>query len=215
MVVGVLVEHELELTAVVAPRGEQPVLRERRRLVLAAAERLRSPGDLLPQRGRRVQQEEVDVASGGERFEDVDVAAREAGQPEHAEARRQVGQIRLFAQAGTCAREALGRIGLADAGAQTAVELGLPRGVGRDAGVVARDPGADHLRAVERVAVEQAGEVTDGRKAAAGMAAEVRGQALEPELAERLVDDLEQRPDRRAPAARDPPRGPRPRRRPR
>ena len=48
VVVGVVAEHELELAAVVAPRGEQPVLRERGRLVLAAVESLRVARDLLP-----------------------------------------------------------------------------------------------------------------------------------------------------------------------
>ena len=143
-----------------------------------------------------MQREEVDVARRGQRFEDLDVAARQPREPERAEPRRQVGKVGLCAQARARVGKALRGVGLADASSHPAVELGLPRGVGRDPGVVAHAPGADHLRAVERVAVEQAGEVADGREAAAGVAAEVGGQALEPQLAERLVDDLEQRPDR-------------------
>ena len=120
----------------------------------------------------------------------------EPGQPEQAEARRQIGELGLIAQARARAREALGGVGLGDAGAQPAEQLGLPGGVVRDAGVVARRPRADHLRPVQRVAVEEVGDVAHGREAARRVAAEVGGEALQPQLGERLVDDLEQRPDR-------------------
>jgi hypothetical protein len=44
-----------------------------------------------------VEREQVDVAADGQRLQDVDVAARQPGQAEQAEPRRQVGELRLLA----------------------------------------------------------------------------------------------------------------------
>ena len=113
----------------------------------------------------------------------------------------QVDEPGLVAQPRARALEPLGRAGRADPLAQPPPQLGLPRGVGRACRRrrPAR-PRADHLGPVQRVAVEQVGEVPDGWRSAA------RGpRPTPPRCAARLrshgspsalVDDLEQRPHR-------------------
>ena len=73
VMVDVLVgaEHELHLARVLAPGGEQPVVGERGGGVVGAADDRRPGADLLPQRGRGVEEEDVDVAAGRERAQDV------------------------------------------------------------------------------------------------------------------------------------------------
>jgi hypothetical protein len=61
-----------------------------------------------------VEQEEVDVAIGGERAEHVEVAGREPGQAEERQALRQLDEAGIFAQAGACGLEPLGRTGMRD-----------------------------------------------------------------------------------------------------
>ena len=66
-------------------------------------------------------------------------------------------------------------------------------------------PGADHVRAVQGVAVEEVGEVTERgepTRSAGGVhgpvgAAQVGSEGVQPGLVQAGVDDLEQRPDRR------------------
>ena len=82
--------------------------------------------------------------------------------------------------------------------AQPPPQLRLPRGLRRDVDLAAR-PAAHHRRPVQRVAVEQLGEVADGREAARApvrvvLLAQVAGEAAQPRLLQALADDLEQRP---------------------
>ena len=120
-------------------------------------------------------------------------AGRQARQAEQREALREVDQVGVVAQAGAGGLETLGGSGDGDARAQPPPELGLPGGVGGDPR--RRRPRAqarEHLRPVERVAVEQVGDVARGAqttRAADGIgrlavAAEVRGQARQPRLAD-------------------------------
>ena len=78
VVYGAVAEHELELARVLAPGGEQAVAGEVRGRVLGAPDHGRMAAHALPQRGRRVQEEQVDVARGGQRAQDVEVARRGA-----------------------------------------------------------------------------------------------------------------------------------------
>ena len=78
--------------------------------------------------------------------------------------------------------------------AQPPPQLRLPRGLARHVDLAAR-PAAHHRRAVQRVAVEQLGEVADGREAARApvgvvLGAEVDGEAAQP----RLVAGTRRRP---------------------
>jgi hypothetical protein len=128
------------------------------------------------------------------------MAGRQSRQTEQRKALRQVDQPRLVTEPRTGALQPLGGIGRGDALAQAPPQLGLPGGIARDARVVARGPRADQLRPVQRVAVEQVGDVANGGEPprAPGRIvrpAEVLGQATQPRLGEALVHDLEQWPD--------------------
>ena len=155
--------------------------------------------DLVPQRGRGVEEEDVDVAAGRERAQDVEVAGGEAREAEQREALGEVDERRVCAEPLAGGLEPLGGAGLGEASAQPPPQLRLPGRLGRHVDLAAR-PAADHRGAVERVAVEQLGEVADrgeAARAAVGvvLAAEVDGEAAQPRLVERFADDLEQGPD--------------------
>ena len=189
VVIDVLVraEHQLHLARVLAPGGEQPVVGQRRGRVVGAAHDRRPAADLLPQRGRRVQEEEVDVAPGRERAQHVEVARRQAREPEQRDALGEVEQRGVCAQplarAAPAARPGSARRA-ARAGAATAPPAMRPR---RRASTVAALPAAHHRRAVQRVAVEQLGEVADGREPARApvgvvLVAQVPREAAQPRL---------------------------------
>ena len=139
------------------------------------------------------------VAARAERGEDV---ARGGGQPRQPEDRDALGEVDdagLGAQPRAGVLEALGRPGSADALAKREPQARLPVVL---AGAV-RGPAPDRVGAVQRVAVEQVGEVTDGgepprspqRIGGAGVAAEMLGEQGQPGFLQALVDDVEQRPD--------------------
>ena len=135
---GVPAGDELQLAGVAAPRGEQRVLRRgwrcgRRGAVAAVAPAagLDVLGDALPQHGRRVEQEQVDVARRAEGVEHLDVAGGEAGQPEQRQAGRQVDDVGLVAQPRRTPRQSLGRAGRADALTEEAPQRRLPGDVRR------------------------------------------------------------------------------------
>ena len=191
-------EHELHLARVLTPGGEQAVVGESGGGVVGAADDRRLRADLVPQCGRRVEEEDVHVAAGGERAQDVEVAGREAGQAEERDALGQVGQRRRCAEPLARGLEPLGGAGVGEPLPQPPPQLGLP---GRLLGHVdlASRPAAHHRRPVQRVAVEQLGEVADGGeppRAPVGvvLGAQVGRQAVQPRLLQALADDLEQRP---------------------
>ncbi len=204
---------DLHLARVAAPGGQQRVAGQPGGRVLPPAPRGCPAEQGLvhppPEGGGGVQQQQVDLAPGRERGEHVDVAGRQAGQAEEREAGGQPGHLRLASQARAGPLEPLGRAGDRQPAAQAPPQFRLPAGVagqGR-AGrvdVVAGRPGAQHGRAVDRVAVEQVGGVAgagEAARAAGGVgvrpgAAEVRGQRRQPGLVHAGVDDLQQRPDR-------------------
>ena len=147
------------------------------------------PREPLPERRRGVQQEEVDVAVLGQRLEHGQTAGGQPRQPEQGEARRQVGELRLRAQARARVLDPLGRPGLGDRRVQAPPQLGLP------AVAAAARPLVQQRRPVQRVAVVQRRQVADGREAPVGLG-QVLGEQRQPRLAEAAVDDLQQRPDR-------------------
>ena len=115
---------------------------------------------------------------------------RRSGRPESA------GSARSRSHAGSSRSAGLG---CCEPRAQPAPELRLPGGLVRQVDLAARPP-ADHRRPVQRVAVEQLGEVPDGREAARAAVGVVRGaevdrEAAQPRLVQALADDVEQRPD--------------------
>ena len=142
----------------------------------------------------------MDVAAGGERPQDREVSRRQPREPEQREPRGQVEQARLGREPGARRREPLGGAGQADPCAQPAPQLRLPV-----AGRAAGRPGQDELGPVQRVAVEQLGQVAHAAeparapqargRVAVAVAAEVRGQRRRPWLVQRGVDHVEQRPD--------------------
>ena len=187
VVARVVADHELQLARVVAPGGEQRVGGQGGGRIGGAADDRAVAADPLPQRGRRVEQEQVDVAVGGQRAQHGEPAR---GQPREAEQREPGGEVDdrgVLAQARAGGGHACGRPGLGDGLVEAPPQLGLP------AVVLAGRPRREHLRAVERIGVEQVGDVADGREPA--RTAGVRGERAEPRLAEVLVHDAEQRPD--------------------
>ena len=147
----------------------------------------------------------MDVAPGRERAQDVEVPGGEPREAEERDALGEVDERGVRPQALARRLEPLGGARLDQPLAQPPPQLGLPGGLRGHVDLAAR-PAADHGRAVQRVAVEQLGEVADGREAAGapvgvGRRAEVDREAAQPGLAQALADDLEQRPHR---ALRDP-----------
>ena len=117
-----------------------------------------------------VKQEQMDVAAGGKRTQHVKMACGQPRQAKQREARRQLDEPRAVAK--PCARrpESLGGPGLRRSGSQASPQLRLPSRAGgqRPAvaiGVVAQAHAAD-LGSVQRVAVEEFGEMADGAEAA-------------------------------------------------
>ena len=119
-------EDELHLARVAPPRGEQAVLRDGRAGVVGAEDDRGHAGELVPQRRRRVQEEQVHVAMRGERREDVAVRGRQPGEAEQREALGQVDDLGLGPQPGARRLEALGGPRRADPLAQAPPELRLP-----------------------------------------------------------------------------------------
>ena len=150
--------------------------------------------------GRRVEEEEVHLAAGGERAQHGEVAGRDPRQAEERDALGEGDERGLGSQPLARLLDSLGGARLVEALPQAAPELGLPGGLAGEVDLTAR-PAAHHLRAVEGVAVEQLGEVAEGGEpagAAVGVVgvAEVDAQVAQPRLVEALADDLEQRPHR-------------------
>ena len=155
VILGLAPEHQLHLARVTAPRGEQPVLRQPRRVVLGPPARARCAAQPLPQRGRGMQEEQVHVAAGRQRTQDLQPRRREPGQPEQREPRRQVDELRLLREPRAARLEPLGRARLTQLRAQASPQLGLP------SRLLPGRPRAHHLRPLKRVAVKQPGDVPD------------------------------------------------------
>ena len=89
-------QHQLHLTRVPPPRAEQWIPRQRRGLVVVAAEDRRALahecGDPCPQLGRRVQQEEMNVTLGGQCMQHCEVTPRQPCQTEERYASGQVDE---------------------------------------------------------------------------------------------------------------------------
>ena len=123
----------------------------------------------VPQRGRRVQQEEVDVAACADRLQHVEVARRQPGQPEQRQPRRQVQELGLIPQPAAGARPGAPpdpAARSAPAAAATAPPARPPRpSCGEPGG-----PALQHVGAVDGVAVEEVGDVADAREALRALA---------------------------------------------
>ena len=151
-----------------------------------------------------MQHEHVHVAPAASARSTFRWPGRQPRQPEQRQPRRQVDDLRLLAQPRARALDPLGRIGHADPRAQPPPQLGLPRPARRHVPVLAPRPRAHHLGPVQRVAIEQLGEVPNRaepprpprRVGVLAAATEMRGQAREPRLVEVVVDHLEQSPHR-------------------
>jgi hypothetical protein len=201
-------EHELELARVLPPRRQQPVVRERVGGVVGAAavaedRRRRLCADPIPQRGRRVQHEQVHVAvAARERIEQLQITARQSRQPEQGDSPRQLDQVRAGADSLARLVQPLGRTRLADPCPHAAPQLRLPNAVVRQlpprpVGVLASCPRAQHPRSAHSVAVVEIRDVANAREPPSrcvGGVAEVRRQPSEPGLADRFVDDAQERP---------------------
>ena len=173
-------EDELELAHVLPPGGQQAVAGQpRRRVLRAAADARRQRLDPLPQRGRRMQEEEVHVAVLGQRAQDLELAGGQAREAEQREPLRQLGEPRLGPQARAGARHPGHRIGRFDARDEPLPQLALPVIAGQELG------------AVQRVAVEEPREMAHGREPARRLVRQVR---LQPGLVARLADQVQQRP---------------------
>ena len=134
--------------------------------------------DLLPQRGRGVEEEDVHLAPGGERAQDVEVAGRQPRQAEQRDALGEGGERGVGSQPLARGLEPLGGARLGEPRAQPPPQLRLPRGLGGHVDLAARPP-AHHRRPVQRVAVEQLGEVADGREAARAAVGVVLGAEVD------------------------------------
>ena len=154
------------------------------------------------------------LAARRQRPQNLEMAGRQARDPEQAQPRREFQQRRLLTQPRTGLRPPLGGPGERDPVAQPPPQRRLPRLADRQqlpggVGVAPVGPEAEHLRTVQRVAVEHLRQVAHDRQTPLAReriaapvpgggptAAQVIGQRCQPGLAERLVDDLQQRPDR-------------------
>ena len=168
-------EHELQLARVVAPGGEQRVGGGLVGLVAAhrPADGPRSRSHCAGDGCRRNRCTSRWAASARSTSRCAGGQPREA---EQREPRREVGEARVGAQrpARRAARARRGS-GTGSRVAQPPPQLGLP------AGALARRPPLEHLGPVERVAVEQPGDVADAREAPpaprlVGRVAEVVGE---------------------------------------
>src|SRR3954447_5215072 len=131
---------------------------------------MRHLGGRAPQAGRRMQQEQMHVAPIRERAQDMQVPGGQAREAEDREALRQVDEPGLLTQTRARSLDARRWIDHADPVAQTPPQLGLPEAVRPQpaAGAVlipAGRPGADHLRAVEGITMEELREMTQGAEA--------------------------------------------------
>ncbi len=138
------------------------------------------------------------LARVGDRSEHVEVRARHPGQAEQRQSLRQVEQLEFGLDPLARRGQTLRRAGSADPAPEPSPQFGLPA-----AGpVLARGPGAQHVRAVDAVVVEQIGDVVNRAEApgrivrVATRALQVARQHGQPRLADALVDDLKQRPHR-------------------
>ena len=162
-------EHQLQLARVAAPRGEQRVSGERGgRVVGRGAARRRVAASCSHSAGDGWSRNRWTSRPLGERAQHLQVAGRQPRQPEQRQPGGQVDERGSAAQPRARRLEALGRAGAADPLAQPPPQLGLPA-ASAAAGRRRRDaplrPGPQHLRALERIAVEQAGQVADGGEA--------------------------------------------------
>ncbi len=192
-------EDDLQLARVLAPGGEEAVVRQGDGGVVLATRRVHGVverrGDLLPEGGRRVQEVQVDVAMRGDRAENLQPGGRQAREAQDREAVREVGELRLVPEALAGGGEALGRARDLEVRTQPTPQLRLPAGVVGQAGVVPRGPPRQHLRPVQRVAIEEPCDVPHRAEPPPG-ALEVCVEGAEPGLVAVLVDHLQQRPHR-------------------
>ena len=130
----------------------------------------------------------MDLAVRGDRVEDLQACDGDPGEAEQREALGQRDRARLAAQPRACRRSARDGVRLGDARAQPSPQVRLPMLVftGR--------PGADQPRSVQRVAVEQSGEVADGREPPRPIDGQMGGERRQPRLAQRVLEHFEQRP---------------------
>ena len=131
----------------------------------------------------------------GDRVEHLKPRGRQAREAQHCEAVREVGELRLVPEALAGDGEALGRARDLEVHTQPTPQLRLPAGVVGQAGVVPRGPPRQHLRPVQRVAVEEPCDVPHRAEPPPG-ALEVCMEGAEPGLAAVLVNHLQQRPNR-------------------
>ena len=150
--------------------------------------------ETVPQRRRRVEQEEVHVAPGGHRLEDVEVAGRQAGSGRRARGAggrsssvglvpQTLRRLRPAARPGSAAR-------CARAAGARARTCQAASSVGDRPG----GPALQHVGPVHGVAVEEVGHVADAREALRAShrlrVADVLGQRRQPRLVEVLVHHL-------------------------
>ncbi len=193
-------EHELHLARVLTPGGEQAVVGEGGGGVVGAADdRRRGRRSCSHSAGEGWRRKTCTSRPAARARSTSRWPGREAGQAEERDALGEVAQRRRCAEPLARRLEPLGGAGVGEPLPQPPPQLGLP---GRLFGHVdlAPRPAAHHRRPVQRVAVEQLGEVADGGeppRAPVGvvLAAQVGRQAVQPRLLQALADDLEQRPD--------------------
>ena len=217
-------EHELHLARVPSPGGQQPVGGERRR-----SGRRRGAIDRLARRAARRRPAPTAPATGaagtGGRRGRAASARRTCSWPAgrrvspNSEKRPAARRATRSSRSRSHARSRpLGRARHADPRAQPAPQLGLPerrlgQGVADRVGIVAVRPGVEHLGAMQRVAVVQAGEVADDAQAPGAahrvVAPRSRARGSVARLAShgssmRLLDDRRAAARRRARAATGP-----------
>ena len=168
VVIDVLVraEHELHLARVLAPGGEQPVGGERRRWCRRRGARPAAGPPIFSHsagEGCRRKTWTSRPAASARSTSRWPVGSRVSPNSEMRSGRSSSDGLR--AQPLARGLEPLGRARRAEPLAQPPPQLRLPRGLVGNVDLAAR-PAAHHRRAVQRVAVEQLGEVADGREAA-------------------------------------------------
>jgi len=183
-------ENQLKLARVLPPRREEPIPRHVLRPVLFPPDRSR-PVHPLPQDGRGMQHEQVDIAMHGQRLEDAEVAGGQTGQPEEREARRKVDGVPLLTEARARLLHPLDGRGNLDGVPEPPPQLRLPV-IGAPLG-----PLLEELRPIQRVPIEEPGDMPERAEPPRPpiLPPQIAREPLQPGLLDRRVDDLEQSPD--------------------
>jgi hypothetical protein len=151
-----------------------------------------------------MEHEHMHVPPDRQRAQHVEVPRGQPRQPKERDPGRQIDERGIVPQPRTSALNSLRLIWNPDPLAQPPPELRLPHAIRGDVPILPASPGTNHLRPMQRVAIEQLREMPNRteppsptrRVHVIGAPAQMRGQAGEPRLPQTPIHHLEQSPNR-------------------